>query len=85
MGAVTRSCRSAATSVTVCHDPNGTLHISRSPRGERPPRRVIPVEIAVSIDEYQPLRVELTLSAPPAPSHGGHVRTILFGRVQDFF
>src|SRR5512143_1662893 len=34
--------------VTLCQEAIGTLHTNRCPRAERPPLRVMPVEIAVS-------------------------------------
>jgi hypothetical protein len=37
------------------------------------------------IDEHQPLGIECALPAAPAPPHGGYVRPVLLGRVQDFF
>ena len=36
------------------------------------------------IDEHQPPGIELALASPPTLAHGGHVRAILFGRVQGF-
>jgi hypothetical protein len=37
------------------------------------------------IDENQPARIDLPLMALPASPFSGHVRTVLFGRVQAFF
>jgi len=37
------------------------------------------------INENQSLRIQFTLPAPPSTACDGDVRTVLLGRVQDFF
>src|SRR5215469_12471640 len=59
------------------HQPLPACHTTTPPCHAGGDRRLI--------DEYQPPGIELALATPPAPAHRGHVRAVLFGRVQGFF